>query len=69
MYKLIKGGIYGVQDYSLDNESDVDLLPKRGLATTSSAMLCRGGDVRIWFFTRNIDPITGKEIDGQWDEC
>lgn len=64
MLHVTSSNAYGVVDYSIDKESDVELLPKRGLTTGSNATLTLGGIMRLWFFTQASE----ENKDGIWDE-
>ena len=47
----------------VQSESDVDLLPKKGLTSGSDATLTKGGIMRLWFFTEG-----NNEEEGVWEE-
>lgn len=68
MVRKIDDNRMGVISYSMsDVVNDLDKLPKKGIATSSTAQGILNGELVIYYFTSKYDT-NGAEIDGVWTE-
>lgn len=63
MYKVLECSNSGVVKYACSKESDIDLLPKRGITIGSMAKLITLGGMRLFVFRQE-----DENTDGMWVE-
>ena len=63
LIKVIDRNSYGVVTYAATDIGDIDLLPRKGLSSTSTCQLITASGLRVFMFTQD-DP----EQDGMWVE-
>lgn len=63
MIEKLGSNSHGVTEFAITSVAEVNNLPKRGIANTSTAILMDNGNIRIWFFKTE-----DMRVDGQWIE-